>query len=146
MLTQLISYDPWRDLRAVQHEMDHLLTEFFPGLVRRGPASASPGFNVYDAGDAYVITAAVPGLTHDELSIEATADSVTVSGERKPTAPEGYEARRRERPTIKFNRTVSFERRIDTEAVEASLKDGILTIKLAKLAKDRPRQIAIQAA
>lgn len=146
MLTQWKSYDPWRELRAVQNEVDSLLGGFFPGLVTSGPPHASPPFDVVDAGEAYVVSAVVPGLTQEELSIEATADSVTIAAERAPKAPEGYEALRAERPTIKMNRTVRFKRRIDVDSIEASLKDGLLTVRLTKQAKDRPRSIAIKAA
>ena len=144
MLTQWRSYDPWRELRSAHSDLDSLLGGFFPTLARSGPAAAA--FDVRDEEDAYVVSAIVPGLKGEDLTIEATADSLAIKAERTPAAPEGYETRLSERAAIKLHRRVRFKRRIDVDAVEATLEDGVLTIKLSKLADDRPRQIAIKAA
>ena len=70
---------------------------------------------------------------------------LTISGERKVEAPEGYSVHRQERGSVKFSRSFTFPCRIDTEKASATVKDGVLTIKLAKAAEAKPRKITVTA-
>jgi len=70
---------------------------------------------------------------------------LSVSGERKVSAPEGHAVHRRERPALRFARSVSLPVKIDAEKVTATVKDGVLTITLAKAPEARPRQITVRA-
>jgi HSP20 family protein len=72
-------------------------------------------------------------------------DVITLSGERKPDAPEGYYAHRQERAPVKFARSFTLPCRVDPEKAGASLKDGVMTITLAKAADAQPRHISIKA-
>ena len=82
-----------------------------------------------------------------EADIELTLDAevLSISGERKAVAPEGYSVHRRERPHVKFARSVTLPCKVDVEKTKASVKDGVLTITLAKAPEATPRRIAVQA-
>jgi HSP20 family protein len=84
-------------------------------------------------------------LTTDDVNIEATETSLTLSGKRKTQAPEGYRVHRRERASLEFARAFEFPAKVDLEKVTATMKDGVLRIELAKQAQTRPRQISIKA-
>jgi len=103
------------------------------------------GFNVLDAGANLVVTADVPGLGDKDLEVTFHDNVLTVSGERKAPAPEGYAVHRRERPELQFARSVALPVKIDVEKTSATVKDGVLTITLAKAPEVRPRQIAVRA-
>lgn len=137
------AHDPWREIRAIQRQMD----ETFRGLLTtkgRGYHPYGPAFNVRDDGAAYRIEAEVPGLTKNDIHIEATSNSITIRGKREASRPEGYSVHRQERGNLEFARTLTFESKIDLERLSAALHDGVLHLDVQKLPEAQPRQIAIK--
>ena len=103
-----------------------------------------PAANLYDAGDAFVVQAMVPGVDRKDLEIHVDQDSFTVSGERKAEAPQGYAVHRRERSGLKFSRSFTLPSKLNPEHTEASLKNGVLTVRLGKAPEARPRKIDVK--
>ncbi len=142
----------WTDLdRAIsmfRHEMDRLAQDDVSGSFdgRDLATSAWPRIAVYDRGERYEVVAEVPGLSENDLTLNITGDVLTISGERKAEVPEGYFVHRRERPEVKFSRSVSFGVKIDSEKTAASVKDGLLTIDVAKSPESKPRKIQVRKA
>jgi HSP20 family molecular chaperone IbpA len=102
--------------------------------------------DVYETagGDAYVIEIPVPGLKPDEILIEVTSSTVTVS--TQPHQSEANGDRRylqREQPAGPMARVFEFPMEIDTDNVQATLKDGMLKIEVRKAAAARRRIIQI---
>jgi HSP20 family protein len=115
-----------------------------PGLAAT-PRGSWPPVNLYDAGEELVLHALVPGVTEKDLTITAHQDVLTLSGERQSTAPEGYSVHRQERGGIRFSRSFTLPCACDLEKVSATVKDGVLTVRLAKAAEAKPRQITVTA-
>jgi HSP20 family protein len=143
MLRLHTSYDPWREFRALQRQMDDVFQGLLPEAGRSGHGAGAPSFNVSDRGDVYVLEAELPGVDQNHLSIEATAFSITIKGRRDVATPQGYTAHRRERGSIEFARSFNFDSKLDLEKVSAKLNDGILRVELGKAPDAKPRQIAI---
>jgi HSP20 family protein len=102
--------------------------------------------NVTEDKDSFYVRAELPGLKPDELDISVTGDTLSLSGERKiPAEDENAQYHRREREAGKFSRIVSLPSQVNTGKVEASCKDGILTITLPKAEAAKPKQITIKA-
>lgn len=118
-------------------EFERLSRQAFTG-------SAAVPVSVWSNDEAIAITVELPGIAKEQLQIEATCDSLTISGERQTSAGEGTWLSR-ERQTGGFNRTISLPWRIDPDRVEARLKDGILTVALRRSESDKPRKIAVAA-
>lgn len=106
-------------------------------------ASAWPRVNLFDAGAELVVVADVPGLTEKDIEITLHDGVLTLVGERKTAAPEGYQAHRQERGAYRFKRSLGLPAKVDPERTLATVKDGVLEVKLAKAAEARPRQIAV---
>lgn len=104
-----------------------------------------PRLNVFDVGSALVLKAEVPGLQESEIKLEINQDVLSLAGERKSNAPEGYSLHRRERASVKFARSLALPCKVDPEKTTARLKDGILTITLPKAPESQPRQITVKA-
>ena len=102
-----------------------------------------PALSVVDDGDAYVVTAEVPGLAADDLVVEATANTLTVSARRSRAVPDGFRPVRLERAEWSFERTWRLPDGVDVDAVTASLTDGIATIRAPKRAEVLPRKITV---
>jgi HSP20 family protein len=106
-------------------------------------AEGTPRTNLYDAGNHFEIKAEVPGMTKDDLNLRIQGNYLEISGTRKADVPEGYKAHRVERGAASFTRSFTLPADVDTEKVEASLKDGILTLILPKAEAAKPKQITI---
>jgi len=104
-----------------------------------------PRLNVFDAGANLIVQAEVPGLGEKELRLTVNQDVVTIAGERRADVPEGFTVHRQERAPIRFSRSFTLPTKIDAERTSASLKDGILTLTLAKAPEAQPRQITVRA-
>jgi len=103
-----------------------------------------PLANLYDSGNQLVVVLEVPGLSEENLQIEAHSDALTITGERKVEVPEGYRAHRQERRPGRFSRTFGLPCPVDLEKTKASLRDGLLTVTLEKHAAVQPRQITVK--
>jgi HSP20 family protein len=112
---------------------------------RAFPASVFPHINVYDAGASLVLKADVPGLSEKDVEVSLNEGGLALSGERRVAPPEGYSAHRQERSHVKFSRTLHLPCKVNPEQTTASVKDGVLTIRLAKAAEAQPRQITVRA-
>jgi HSP20 family protein len=152
MFSRLTDFDRTFDvLDELRRQMDRVWNDYDGtwGSARapnQALAAASwPRLNVLDAGANLLVTADVPGMTETELQVSLEDGVLTVSGERKALAPEGYAVQRRERPAVRFGRSVALPVKIDAEKVSASVKDGVLTVTLAKAPEARPRQITVRA-
>jgi HSP20 family protein len=129
-------------------EMDRIVTSVGPPPAER-PRSwmpeAWPPIDVTDEGDKVVVRGDLPGMTEKDVQVTATHNSLSLAGERKVDVPEGYSVHRQERPAWKFSRSFELPSRIDVESVRASMRNGVLTIELAKHAEEKPRQITVKA-
>jgi HSP20 family protein len=112
---------------------------------RRRATTAWPATNVYEAKEAFIVKAEVPGLAESDVSVSLEDDALVLRGERKSQAPEGYKVHLRERTSVAFTRKLPLPSRVDVEGVTAALTDGVLTITLPKAKESLPRQIAVKA-
>jgi HSP20 family protein len=138
--------NPFNELDRMRRQMDMLTGSMFGGVPQQATASGVyPALNVTEDKDKYYIRAELPGLKQEDLDIQATGKSISISGQ-KTIAPEDETAKyhRREREAGKFSRIIDLPDNIDTEKVEAGLANGILTITIPKAEAAKPRQIAIR--
>ncbi len=107
-------------------------------------AEGAPRTNLYDNGDRLEIRAEVPGMGKEDLNIRIQGNYLEISGTRKSETPEGYKAHRVEVGTGAFTRSFTLPSDVDVEKVEASLKNGILSLVLPKSEAAKPKQIDIR--
>ena len=144
----------WRDPTDSFGELDDLRTavdQVFgnyiggPGRMRlyRG---VFPALNISENEDNLYLTAELPGIDPKEIDITATADSIILRGERKESsAGEQVNYHQRERDFGTFRRVIDLPTKINTEKINASYKNGILTVTLPKAEEVKPKQIEIKA-
>ncbi|MDJ0623245.1 MAG: Hsp20/alpha crystallin family protein [Desulfocapsaceae bacterium] len=127
------------------------MNRVFPDLDRsfsddfgyRLAADGSPRTNLYDSGDHFVVVAEVPGMTKDDIDVKIQGNYLELSGSRKIKSPEGYKIHRTESTTATFTRSFTIPSDVDVEKVDASLQNGLLTLKLPKAEAAKPKQINI---
>lgn len=148
MLAKTQSFDPFSLLRT---EMDRLLDEHLgsswinrsSGLPNR--RAAFPALNIWENGEAYFAEAECPGLNIQDFDLSIAGRQVSLSGERREEYPENTSFHRRERGTSKFSRTLTLPGDIDPAKVEASLANGVLTIRLPKTESAKPRKVEVKS-
>jgi HSP20 family protein len=107
--------------------------------------ATGPRITLGDAGEQLLLRAELPGLSENDVEITVNANTLTLRGERKDDAPEGYAVQRKERRPFKFARSFQLPCKIDPDRTKASMRDGILTLTLPKAADARPKQITVNA-
>jgi HSP20 family protein len=109
----------------------------------RASAGVFPLINLTEDKDNYYVRAELPGVKGDELDIQVTGNNLAISGERKIAAQEDARYHRREREAGKFSRIIALPGEVDTDKVEASLENGILSIVVSKAEIAKPKQISV---
>lgn len=103
-----------------------------------------PPVDIYETEDSYILTAELPGVEQKDVKIEVTGSELAIRGERRigpPCAEENYH--RLETVRGRFLRTFTLPNKLNSEAITANLKDGVLEVRLPKAAAGRT--IAIQS-
>lgn len=157
MLTRFDDFD--RTLAVMdqlRRRMDRVLDEVEPARGQRRGAQEEneaermwsgrfPRITLTDTASALVLEADLPGLTEKDVQLTIHQDVLSLSGERKADAPQGFHVHRQERAPVKFARSFTLPCKVDPEQSTAKIKDGVLTVTLAKAADAKPRQIAVKA-
>ncbi|MBW2066630.1 MAG: Hsp20/alpha crystallin family protein [Deltaproteobacteria bacterium] len=137
---------PFSEIERMRQEMDRLFENLAGGLLRETIAGVFPLTNVTEDKDNFYVRAELPGISKDELEISVTNDTLSISGERKiPEEGENVRYHRKEREEGRFSRIITLPSPIDTEKVEASCENGVLTVVLPKVEEAKPRQIKVKA-
>lgn len=142
--SSLATWDPLREMR------DLLRWDPFRDLSRwRSPSAEiefAPAFDARETDKSYVFTADLPGVREEDLNISVSGDHLTVSGKR-----EAEEEKREEnyylyeRSYGSFSRSFALPQAIDSDKIEADLKDGVLRIEVPKSPGATPKKISVKS-
>jgi HSP20 family protein len=135
--------------QRVRMGFDRVFNDVFEGLadsVAPGalPRQALPAFNVWEDDRALHAEVEVPGVKMEDIEVLVQGDELTVKGTRQANEAEGITHHLRERRIGEFSRTLRIPFEVDTQNVEASLRDGVLTIELPKAQAAMPRKITVR--
>jgi HSP20 family protein len=120
------------------------LNQWFTGAGREGGATFVPSFEVKETKDAFIFKADLPGVEEKDLEITLTGDRITVSGRRESEKREENERFYAfERSYGSFSRAFTLPEGVNPDAVNAELKNGVLTIKLPKRPEMQPKRITV---
>ena len=131
----------WQEMERMRRQLDRM----GDGLTTRAVPSF-PALNVWTNADGLLVTGELPGVEPDNLDIAIVDKTLTLSGKREAAElPEGARYHRRERGCGTFSRSINLPFRIEADQVEATFKNGVLTINLPRAEEEKPRRIAVQA-
>ena len=102
----------------------------------------SPDLNVWDDERTAYVEAELSGLTAEQFRIDVAGTELTISGERKPDGRQGTTLRQ-ERMTGPFRRTITLPWEVEPGKAEATLRDGVLTVRLPKSERTSPKKIKV---
>lgn len=137
-------FDPWGAWDMFR-SFDRFFQEFDRDEGLRSFGYAPPA-KMEDEGERFVLRVDVPGVNEKDIHVDFHEGVLTVSAERSVEVPEGFEARRRERADSRFARSYVLGEKVDPEKTTAELKDGVLTVTVAKAPGAQKKTISIKAA
>ncbi len=101
--------------------------------------------NLQASADEYTLTAMLPGLDAEEVDLQFNNGVLTISGEYKDNRIENDEYFFSELPVGKFSRAIEFNEPVQHEKISASMKKGLLTVRIPKAEEAKPKSIKIKA-
>lgn len=125
-------FDPWRD-------MQHFEREFF------GDQEKAFKTDIKDEGDHYLLEAELPGFEKENIKVSVEDGYMTITAERNSSNEEKKENGyiRRERSYGSFSRSFDVTS-VNTDAIKAEYKDGILALTLPKKDETKPTSTSIE--
>jgi len=152
----LRTWDPFRELDALQREVQRAFEEFGQGRMPFWRSAFLPGasmrtyplMNLSQDKDNVYVEALAPGLNPDSIGVSVQNDTLRIEGEKTPITadikPEAFH--RNERGAGRFVRTLTLPVEVDGDKVAAQYKNGLLTLTLPKHEKAKPKQITVSVA
>jgi HSP20 family protein len=138
-------WHPLGELEQLQRRMNRLFQDTYGVEGGSWRAGVYPPVNISEDADSIWVRAELPGVQAGDLEITLQDNSLVLRGERKIAAEDKQvNYHRRERESGFFRRIVGLPAMVRGDKVEASCKDGILTIKLAKPEEVKPRKIEVK--
>jgi HSP20 family protein len=147
MATSVIRWDPFRNLSGLQEQVNRLFESDFRGRTDESALTTwAPSVDIYETENELVLKADLPEVAEKDIDIHVANNMLTVRGERKfeqKVKEENY--LRVERAYGSFSRSFSLPNTVDTEAIKAEYKNGVLTVVMPKRAESKPKQVKITA-
>ena len=144
----LVKFSPMRELWTSQNRLDQMFDSFFGDTCRNANSELTgwaPQVDVEETKDAFKFHADLPGLNKKDIFISVENNLLTIRGERKSEVDEkASRYHRMERTYGSFCRSFQLPATVLSDRVEASYRDGVLEVTVAKAEEVRPREIEIK--
>jgi len=103
-----------------------------------------PAVDIFENESGITVQADMPGVSRDRLDVHIDSDTLSIEGRAVIPMPGGMDALYADIRSTRYQRSFSLSRELDTERIEAGLKDGVLTLRIPKREEHRPRRIEVQ--
>lgn len=112
---------------------------------RYSDAALTPPVDVIEDSGGITLYADLPGVSRDKLGLHVASDTLTIEAESDLSVPESLESSHTEVGLGRFRRVFTLSKELDTGAISAELKQGVLKLRIPKAQHAQPRRIEIQA-
>lgn len=141
-----VTLDPFREMFDLQRRLNQLFDGNVQTASSEGVALSTwtPAVDIYEDENAYIIKLELPEVSREDAKINLHENTLSISGERRfenEDKRDGYH--RVERSYGQFYRSFTLPPNVNTEAINAQFKDGILRLTLPKKEEARPKQIEV---
>lgn len=144
-MNSITRWDPFRNLSSLQDQVNRLFeTSFKAHADNSALTSWAPAVDIYETENELVIKADLPDVVEKDVDVRVENHMLTIRGERKfeeSVKEDNY--LRVERAYGSFSRSFSLPNTVNTEAIQATYKDGVLKVVLPKRAESKPKQVKI---
>jgi HSP20 family protein len=138
-------WEPFREIDTLQRQLNRLFDRLIPtNDGERTGFTFTPAAEIEETNDAFHLRLEIPGLEAKDVNVEATPESVLISGERKSeTRTEENGLTRSEFRYGKFQRVIPLPSLIQNDKVQAEYKDGILRLTLPKAEPEKHKAVKV---
>ncbi len=103
-----------------------------------------PAVDIFEDAHGITVQAEMPGVSKDRLNIQADRNALSIEGDVVIDMPQGMEALYADVHATKYRRSFVLSSELEPDRIEASLADGVLTLKIPKRAEFQPRKIEVR--
>lgn len=103
-----------------------------------------PPADVFEQTEGITLQLDMPGVDKDRLNLQANRDTLLIEGTARLDMPEGMTALYADVRSTIYRRSFVLSDELESDKTEASLKDGVLTVRIPKRAELRPRRIQVR--
>jgi len=139
--------DRWEPFRGTSpdSQLNRLFSDFFGRVTQEQNLTTwAPAVDIYEGENELVVKADLPDVKPEELDIRVENNILTIRGERKfEKKIDEKNYLRVERAYGSFARSFSLANTVNTEAIKADYKDGVLTLNIPKREEAKPKQIRV---
>ena len=143
----IMEWKPFKEVTKLRSEMDRLWDDYFgPGRRAFKAESWVPSVDVSETDDKIVVKAEIPGMDSKDIDISLSGDILTIKGEKKSEREEKEENYHLvERSYGTFARSLRLPVGVEADKIEASYKQGVLTVTCPKKEEVKAKPIEIKA-
>jgi HSP20 family protein len=105
-----------------------------------------PRVDIYETNDDIFLVADMPGVDEKSVDITLEKNTLTINGYIDPEQPDNYSLAYAEYEVGDYQRSFSLSDQIDQDKIEATVKDGVLRLRLPKAGPAKARKIAVKSA
>ncbi len=139
--------EPFERLTSLREAMQRLIDQSFIFAGRGEGGAQSVPVNIFESGDTLVVTAPLPGVQEEDVEITARGNMLTIEARERAdlkTAETGKRYLRHEWRYGPYQRTVELPYAVDATSAEATLGNGVLTVRLTKAPAERSHRINVR--
>jgi len=144
-MNSVIRWEPFRNVNSLQEQFSRLFDTSFPGRSSESDLTTwAPAVDIQETENELVLKADLPGIEEKDIDVRIENNTLTIRGERKfekQVNEDNY--LRVERSYGSFSRSFSLPNTINTEAISAEYKNGVLTVQMPKRAESKPKQVKV---
>ena len=145
----LVQWTPFTDVARLRAQMDRAFDRSAASRLEAARGQVEevfrPSVDIVEDAEKILISADLPGVAQEQVELHVDKDLLTLKGVRKLERVESDHYRRYERAAGAFERSFRLPPTVNVEKIEASMKDGVLTLTLPKKPEAQPRQIKISS-
>ncbi|MDA8102207.1 MAG: Hsp20/alpha crystallin family protein [Nitrospiraceae bacterium] len=139
---EVVRADPFAELEHMAHQLSSMWDPWRRMFEPLGMEGFTPLADVEETDDNYLVEVELPGIKKEEVTIEVSGRRLTVRGERKQRDRVGV-LRHNERIVGSFCYEVMLPDEVDVDKIDASLAEGVLTVKVPKTKGARSKRIEL---
>ena len=103
-----------------------------------------PPVDVFENDASITLLADLPGVVREQLQVRVDGDTLVLEATANTVGPENMEMVYGELQCPTYRRQFTLSRELDTQRIEAQLRDGVLRLTIPKAEEARPRRIQVQ--
>ena len=142
----IIRYSPWQEMNSLQRQFNRMLEDTIAptSVTKSADVAMFPAAELTETKESLLLKLEIPGMQSSDINIEATAKSISVTGERKSEVKSEDAAKTRSEFRYgSFQRVIPLPNKIQNTEVKAKYQDGILYLTLPKADEEKNKVVKV---